>query len=670
MPRSEMRIPAHACAQMMEAHPDAHWMLSEQGELMHANRAALKLTGGRADALAGVSIHQLVADGPEHCESLLHQGRRSKVPTPARLRLLTSTGAELPCRCEIALLSPAADGVSALLWCRLLPQRHGNSQFEFLNQQIDTLRMEVGRRQAAESEMRRQREWLQTVLLGIAEGVVATDLDGSVLLMNTVAAQLTGWMQVQALRRPVGELVRLTEDGDTKAAVDLVGAVLRGSGGCSHGRLRLVARDGAECLVQASASPLIGDDGQLCGVVLVLRSIDDEVRAELKRRALEQQLRQAQKMEAIGTLAGGVAHDFNNVIASVIGNAALARMELPSEHTAQQPLLQVQRSGERARALVRQILAFSRQEPHSLKRHRLQPLVEEAIGLLRGTLPARVRLDVQCTTEPLHALVDATQFQQVVMNLCTNAWHALPIEGGELNVALDLEPASESSGPMVRLRVIDNGCGMDEATRERIFEPFFTTKPVGQGTGLGLSVVHGIVAEHQGVLQVESSPGKGSTFTVRLPALVDNLPATVESVLPSSEPETNTSSSDGSERHVAYVDDDETMRSLIERLLRRKGYRVSSYASAELALAALPAADWDVVVTDFNMPHSSGLDLARELRRLHPALPVVITSGYISDELQQGSEALGRTRLLNKEECFERIAALLAEVLAASSAGR
>ena len=664
-----MRIPAHASAQMLEAHYDAHWVLDEMGVLMHANRAALKLMAGTAEKFAGVNIVQLVADGPEQCEALLRQGRRSKDPTPARLRLLTSAGVELPCRCEVALLSPAADGMPALLWCRLLPQRQGSSQFEVLNQQIDMLRLEVGRRQAAESEMRQQREWLQTVLLGIAEGVIATDLDGRVLLVNPVASQLTGWMEAQALGRPIGELVRLTDDGDTKAAVDLVSAVLQGSGGSNHGRLRLVARDRAECLVQVSASPLIGDDGQPCGVVLVLRSIDDEVRAELKRRALEQQLRQAQKMEAIGTLAGGVAHDFNNVIASVIGNAALARMELPSEHAAQQPLLQIQRSGDRARSLVRQILAFSRQEPHRLERHHLQPLVEEAIGLLRGTFPARVRLDVQCAAEPLHAMVDATQFQQVAMNLCTNAWHALPLDGGQVNVVLDVEPASESGGPLARLRVIDNGCGMDEATSERIFEPFFTTKKIGQGTGLGLSVVHGIVAEHRGSLQVESSPGKGSTFTVRLPALVDDLPAIVEPVLPSSEPAMNTLSSAGGERHVAYVDENETMRSLIERVLRRKGYRVSSYASAELALAALPAADWDVVVTDFNMPHSSGLDLARELRRLHPALPVVITSGYISDELQQGSEALGGTRLLNKEECFERIGGLLGEVLGAGSAG-
>ena len=664
-----MSIPAQAFAQIIEAHPDAHWLVSDRGELMHANRAALKLMGGPAETFAGLSIDQLVADGPEHCESLLHQGSRTTVPTPARVRLLTSAGVELPCRCEIALLSAAADGVPALLWCRLLPKRHGNSQFELLNQQIDTLRHEIGRRRTAEAEMRQQREWLQTVLLGITEGVIATDLEGNLLLMNPVAAQLTGWMEAKALHRPIGELVMLTEDGDTKAAVDLVGAVLRGSGGRNHGRLRLVARDRTECLVQAVASPLIGDDGQLCGAVLVLRSIEHEVRAELDRRALEQQLRQAQKMEAIGTLAGGIAHDFNNVIASVIGNAALARMELPSEHAAQQPLLQIQRSGDRARSLVRQILAFSRQEPHRLERHHLQPLVEEAIGLLRGTFPARVRLDVQCAAEPLHAMVDATQFQQVAMNLCTNAWHALPPEGGEVNVVMDVEPASESGGPMVRLRVIDNGCGMDEATRERIFEPFFTTKPVGQGTGLGLSVVHGIVAEHRGSLQAESSPGKGSTFTVLLPALVDHLPPTATPVLPSSEPAVDTSSSADGERHVAYVDDDETMRSLIERVLRRKGYRVSSYASAELALAARTTADWDVLVTDFNMPHSSGLDLARELRRLHPALPVVITSGYISDELQQGSEALGRTSLLNKEECFERIGDLLTEVLGAGSTG-
>ncbi|QHE77752.1 PAS domain-containing hybrid sensor histidine kinase/response regulator [Hydrogenophaga sp. PBL-H3] len=663
-----MRIPAQACAQMLDAHPDAHWLIDEMGVLTHANRAALRLMGSPAGDILGVHIDHLVADGPEHCAAVLRQGRRSTVPTPARLRLRTSGGDELPCRCEIALLSPAAEGVPSQLWCRLLPQRLGNSQFEVLNHQIAALRLEVGRRQAAESEMRQQREWLQAVLLGIAEGVVATDLDGCVLLMNPAAADLTGWTLAQSLRRPINALVRLTDESDLDTAEDPVGCILRGSGsGRDQRRLRLVARDGTEHLVQASASALLDEGGQLCGAVLVLRSIDEEVRAELKRRALEHQLRQAQKMEAIGTLAGGVAHDFNNVIGSVIANAALARMELPTDHTAQQPLLQIHRAGDRARALVRQILAFSRQDPQRRERHWLQPLVEEAVGLLRGTLPARVRLEVQCVVKPVHALVDAMQFQQVVMNLCTNAWHALSAGGGDVTVALDLEPACASQGPMARLRVTDDGCGMDEATRERIFEPFFTTKPTGEGTGLGLSVVHGIVAEHQGSLQAESSPGQGSTFTVRLPALVDDMQTTPDLVPPPSELALEESSSGGNERHVAYVDDDESMRNVIERLLRRKGYRVSSYESAELALAALelPATSWDVVVTDFNMPRTSGLDLARELRRLRPMLPVVITSGYVTDELQQGSEALGHTRLLNKEDCFECIGSLLAEVLGA-----
>lgn len=620
-----------------------------------------------------MNLQSLVADTPEHCAAVIRQGCRSGVPSPARLRLLTSRGTELPCRCEIALLSPACDGAPALLWCRLVPQTVGNSHFHTLNHQIDALRREVGRRQEAESDLRQQREWLQTVLLGITDGVVATNLDGRVLLMNQVATDLMGWTLDEAFNQPIDELVLMTTECNSETAAHPVRAVL-GSGGDESfkGRLRLVARSGVERLVQVSASKLMDDAGQICGSVLVLRSIDNEVRAELERQALEHQLRQSQKMEAIGTLAGGVAHDFNNVIGAVIANAALARMELAPEHAAQQSLMHVHRAADRARALVRQILAFSRREPQNLQRHWLQPLIEEAIGLLRGTLPARVKLEVACVDKPVYALVDAIQFQQVLMNLCTNAWHSLASDGGHVRVSLDVEMDASVQDSKVLLRVADDGCGMDDATRERIFEPFFTTKPVGEGTGLGLAVVHGIVAEHGGSLQVESALGQGSTFTLRLPALVDdNTEPLSQAESLSGEPTLGAWDASGRECHVAYVDDDELMLSVVERLLRRTSYRVSCYSSAESLLASLstPGTVCDVVVTDFNMPDASGLDLAREVRGLYPEMHVVISSGHISDELRQGAEALGRIWLLNKEETFERLRSLLDEVVGANGAG-
>ncbi|MFN3493227.1 MAG: ATP-binding protein [Hydrogenophaga sp.] len=673
-----MSFPAAASVQVLDAHPDAHFLLDEAGTLLHANRAALRLMLCAAEAVLNTPLTRWVAESAEQCEHWLHQGRRSTTPTPISLHLRCNPGPDLACRGEIARLA-SLDGVGpACMWLRLVPEGQGNAPFLQLNQRIESLRQEVSRRKDAEAELLRQSEWLQTVLVNVAEGVVATDLHGQVLLMNEAASRLIGVAVADALHRPAGMLFTLVADADAPeqdaSAVQALSALLRGADATvAAGRMQLLTSGNPPCKVYASAAPLYSESGRPGGAVLVLRSVEAEVRAENERRSLEHQLRQTQKMEAIGTLAGGIAHDFNNVIAAIIGNAELARMDLAPEHVAQQPLQQIQRASERARALVRQILAFSRRDRQSLQRHALQPLVEEAVGLLRGTLPARVKLEVRCTDEPVYALVDAGQIQQVVMNLCTNAWHALPPEGGEVQLTLGRESPDGTAPSMACLRVIDNGCGMDEATRERIFEPFFTTKPTGQGTGLGLAVVHGIVAEHRGTLQVDSAPGRGSTFTVRLPALsgagVEG-PGTATAAVSTPSPVAAPPGAAQPARHVVYVDDDELMRSTVERLLRRRGFTVSSFGSAAALLDALgPGGQaFDLVVTDYNMPDASGLDLARQLRGLYPALPVVITSGNISAELRQGARALGHIRLLNKEECFERLASVIADVFSEGSA--
>ncbi|PTT92518.1 hybrid sensor histidine kinase/response regulator, partial [Pelomonas sp. HMWF004] len=248
------------------------------------------------------------------------------------------------------------------------------------------------------------------------------------------------------------------------------------------------------------------------------RAAHREAEAELRR--FEQQLSEAQKMESLGTLAGGIAHDFNNILGAILGNVELARGEIEPGHPVLAMLGEIQKAGLRARDLVRQILAFSRRERQELRTVALRPIIDETHGLLRVTLPAVVGLELRLVDEPLHVNGDATQLQQVLMNLSTNAWHALRGEAGMIVIGLEavyLDAATARSqtglaaGPHAHLWVSDTGTGMDDATRKRIFEPFFTTKPTGQGTGLGLSVVHGIVVAHQGSIAVDSVPGRGST---------------------------------------------------------------------------------------------------------------------------------------------------------------
>ena len=207
-----MTLPALACAQMFEVHPEAHWLLDDTGALLHANRAALRMMGNLAVLPTGANVADFIAGGAAQGSLLVRQGMRSNMPTPARVRLLTGNGAEVACRCEIALLNPATEDMRAMLWCRLLRHGPAPNQFELLNQQIEVLKREVARRQTAESEMRQQSEWLETVLLGIGDGVIATNVDGTVLFLNQVAAELTGWPRALAMGRPVAEIARLTDE--------------------------------------------------------------------------------------------------------------------------------------------------------------------------------------------------------------------------------------------------------------------------------------------------------------------------------------------------------------------------------------------------------------------------------------------------------------------------
>ena len=393
--------------------------------------------------------------------------------------------------------------------------------------------------------------------------------------------------------------------------------------------------------VQLDCMRVGGLGAETPSIRVAITDIHERKEAESELIRYEAQLRHSQKMESIGTLAGGIAHDFNNIVGAILGNSALALEAVGADHPAGALLREVHKASMRARMLVRQILTFSRREPQELQTR------------IADDLP-----QVQA---------DATQVQQVLMNLCTNAWHALRGGVGRICIGLDgveLDPATCQRlgglrpGRHAHLWVSDDGAGMDNATRERIFEPFFTTKPVGQGTGLGLSVAHGIVVAHHGAIAVESEPGVGTTLHLYLP-VADTAGAVARA------PHVQQASTGHGER-VFYVDDDETMVIMVERLLARAGYRVRTFNEAALAIAQVREhpQEVDLLVTDYNMPGNSGIELARELARIRPDLPVVLSSGYITDELRAEARAVGVRGLLEKENTFEELGALIARILA------
>ena len=526
---------------------------------------------------------------------------------------------------------------------------------------------DVSERYRAEQALRASAEVLSRrdrALAMISQGVMMTDTQARITYVNPGFERMTGYSQAEVL----GRTSRFLQGPGTSAQTlaEMNRALRAGEG--FHGDILNQRKDGTPLWLALDISPLRDEQGVLSGFVGAQRDITERVQAETARRALESQLREAQKIESIGTLAGGIAHDFNNILGAILGNLALARDALDSSHPAQHSLQQIQRASLRARDLVQQILAFSRRQTQALAVQPLNPILQETQALLRSALPAMVELRVQMPATPLHVDTDATQMQQVLMNLCTNAWHALAGSSGRIEVGLDeqaLDAAAAAAlgglaaGRYAHVWVRDTGTGMDEATRARMFEPFFTTKAVGEGTGLGLSVVHGIVKLQHGGLGVSSEPGKGTTVDLYFPLCEPSpvVPAPVSAA---------PSGPQGHGERVLYVDDDEAVRLVAERLLQRAGLQVQVMASADevlRALAAAPAA-FDLVVTDFNMPGSSGLDLARALARSRPGLPVIITSGYVSDELRQGASEAAVRHVLQKQNLFEELVPLVLRVLA------
>jgi PAS domain S-box-containing protein len=365
----------------------------------------------------------------------------------------------------------------------------------------------------------------------------------------------------------------------------------------------------------------------------------------------------SQKLEALGTLSGGIAHDFNNLLLSIRGNTQLAISDLPADHPVLVSLDEVERAASRATELVRQILSFSRQGETRREVVELRPVVGEALKLLRATLPAMVRIVPSFRPDVPPVAVDVTQIHQIIMNLATNAAHAIGDAAGQLDVTIDaatIQPEEIVTSPdlhagrYARITVSDNGCGMSRATLERVFDPFFTTKPPGQGTGLGLSVVHGIVRAHAGAITAYSQVGKGTTFRIYLPAATAGIEQ-AESVPQAPAP--------GSGEHVMYIDDEESLVFLAQRVLERMGYRVSGFSDPVQALATFLQSpdEFDVVVTDLSMPGMSGFNLSRALLEKRPELPIVLTTGYVRPEDKETARTSGIRELILKPNTIEEL---------------
>jgi two-component system, cell cycle sensor histidine kinase and response regulator CckA len=509
---------------------------------------------------------------------------------------------------------------------------------------------------------RGSRGLLAATLASIGDAVIATDRGGNITFMNPVAEALTGWRQPEAKGKPLPTVLHMIREDTREQIVNLVAKALHEGAAVSLAdRARMISKDSTEIAIEHSAAPIRDDDGKVRGVILVFRDVTG-------RRQLEEQLSHSQKMEAVGRLAGGVAGDFNNLLTVVTGYSELLRSELATSNPLHRFAEEILYAAERAAALTRQLLAFSRGQ-------NAQPKPLDMNAVLTGMEPLLRRLlgennDLILLPDPHLGRVNAdpAQIEQVIMNLATNAREAMP-NGGKLVIEtsnVDLENAAAGKkvgvppGAYVMLAISDTGAGMNDEVRSRLFEPFFTTKEQGKGSGLGLSTVYGIIRQSGGQITVYSQVGCGTIFEVYLPRVKD-APAVPQKAV--------TIPPKGSET-VLLVDDEDGVRKLVCAILQSNGYSVIEASNGHSALAAYEknAHKIDLVLTDVVMPQMDGFEFVDRLVEKNPDVKVLFMSGYRDNPIGD-AEAQPSRPFLHKPFTPDALLAKVREILDTRTVG-
>ena len=596
-------------ANIVELSEDAVISVDARQRITLFNQSAEKIFGYQGAEVLGQPLDVLIPPR-------FHESHRQHVTrfgaAPEALRPMSERG---------LLFARRKDGTE-------FPIEASIAKFEIQGEQVLTARLrDVTERRRAEEGLQR----LAAIVESSDDAIISKTLDGVIVSWNRGAERLYGYTAEEVTGRSISLLAPLDRADEIDQILE---RIRRGDRIAQFDTVR-VRKDGTRVEVSLSVSPIKDVSGRIVGASTIARDTTE-------RKRLEAQIRQAQKMEAMGTLAGGIAHDFNNILAAIIAQTEMALDCLPEGGRLWEQLQQILAASGRARDLVRQILTFSRRAEQVRRPVVVQEIVREAMRLLRATLPATIDFRPQIEPGRAQVLADPTQLHQVLINLCTNAEHAMRELGGLLEVQVrtvevDAEFAAAhpplQPGSHVKLTVRDTGHGMTPQIQERIFDPFFTSKARGEGTGMGLAVVHGIVTAHAGALAVESAPERGTRFDCYLPRCdAAEMPAIPVEAL-----------AWGQGERILFVDDEQVLVQIWTAMLRNLGYHVTGHTDSREALEAFRANPdaFDLVITDQTMPEMTGETLAGELLRLRPTLPIILCTGFSYTMSEEKARTIG-----------------------------
>jgi PAS domain S-box-containing protein len=641
MNQEESRTPEVRLRAAVESAPSGLLMVDQDGRIVLVNREIERLFGYPREELLGKSVDLLV---PEALRAG-HSDYRSEFLSQPSVRAM-GAGRDLYGRRK--------DGTQVPVEIGLTPVATEDGMF-ILSSIVD-----ISARRRAEARFRAAVE-------SSPAGMVMVDGGGSIVLVNKAVERMFGYgreeLMGESIEKLVPERFRSVHPGHRQGFFRAPDARAMGAGRDLFG----LRKDGTEIPVEIGLNPIETDDGTF--VLSSIVDISQRKKEEAEREELELQLRQAQKMDAVGTLAGGIAHDFNNILGAILGFAELLRDSVEG-HQAHRDLDELLAFTLRGKSLVEKIQTFGRRTERERHPVSIEGPIREVESLLRSSFPPTVEISVSVHPDTPRVLADPTAMHQVLMNLGLNAGQAMPT-GGKIRIQVAPLYVADSrarahplltEGPHVVLSVADTGTGIDPDLQPRVFEPFFTTKPPGKGSGLGLAIIHGIVQEHRGAVELESSPGEGTVIRVILPAVESD-----DLELRRGHEELER----GAGERILYVDDEPGLRALGKRRLERLGYELVVAGDGEEALEIFRASpeEFDAVMTDYLMPRMTGLELASAISAIRAEIPILLLTGFVDHLPEEEIRAGGVTSILRKPISGQDLAAAIRAVLHQPSNG-